>query len=98
MKFLHVLPFFSALATAAPVTARAEDVAIQREGITFEASEVQAAAIFRNELINGNSGSCPQAIFIFARGSMELDNMVITFHRHDSHRRKRSSKLTWACY
>lgn len=65
MKFFQFLPFLLTLSAAAPA---AVDVRPREE--------VEAASIFRNELINGNSGSCPGSIFIFARGTLELDNMV----------------------
>lgn len=84
MKASLVLPYLATLAAAAPaaldtrdasaeITAAAESFALAE---IEAAKEARASSIYRDELINGNSGNCPQVIFIFARGSMELDNMV----------------------
>jgi hypothetical protein len=84
MKASLVLPCLATLAAAAPAALDTRDASAEitaaSESFAFAeieaAKEARASSIYRDELINGNSGSCPQVIFIFARGSMELDNMV----------------------
>lgn len=62
-SFSLVLALVAALGSALPVDQAAELEA--RQGSTT-----------RNDLENGSSSNCPQAILIFARGSTEPGNMV----------------------
>lgn len=84
MKASFVLSYLATLAAAAPaaVVTRDDSVEITAAAETFVMAEIEAvkgaraSSIYRDELINGNSARCPKVIFIFARGSLELDNMV----------------------
>lgn len=68
MKFSAILSLLAVTATALP-TAN-PDTAIEAR---------QLGGITRNDLTNGRSSSCPGVIFIFARGSTELGNLVSYF-------------------
>jgi hypothetical protein len=62
MKVSALAPVFIGLVSAAPATV------VVREDVQ------EQSAVFRNELIDGDA--CPGSILIFARGTLELDNMV----------------------
>lgn len=64
MKFSIATALLAATASALPA---AQDAAL------LEARQISST---RNDLKNGNSGSCPGVIFVYARGSTELGNMV----------------------
>lgn len=72
MKFLAIISLCAALVAAAPVEAPVE-VAIDA-GVG--ALEVRQGGLTRDELQDGSSSACPRVIFIFARASTELGNMV----------------------
>ncbi|KAL4731885.1 separase/separin [Fusarium chlamydosporum] len=63
MKFSIATALLAATASALPA---AQDAAL------LEARQISST---RNDLKNGNSGSCPGVIFVYARGSTELGNM-----------------------
>lgn len=70
MKYF-TLSMMTALAAASPISSAAQ----------FSKNEIQArqfgfGTTTRNELEDGRAGSCPEAIFIFARASTESGNMV----------------------
>lgn len=67
MKFLS-LTMLASLAAASPITLAAP------EADTLEARQLGTST--RNELEQGRAGSCPKVIFIFARASTEVGNMV----------------------
>ncbi|KAK0761957.1 hypothetical protein N5P37_004757 [Trichoderma harzianum] len=66
MKFLRLLPYL-ALGAAVPVQHATEGVASLAE---------RQLSTTRNELESGSSFACPRVIFIFARASTEIGNMV----------------------
>lgn len=68
MKFLAIVTFCAALVAAAPV-----EVVVEADVADLE---VRQAGLTRNELESGSSSACPRVIFIFARASTELGNMV----------------------
>jgi hypothetical protein len=73
MKFIHIL---SAAGLAAslptdPVVGRNDTRAFNK---THNVHIQQG--IVRNDLVDGDTGSCPTAILIFARGTSEFLNMV----------------------
>ncbi|KAM0378507.1 hypothetical protein ACHAPY_006201 [Fusarium culmorum] len=63
MKFSIATALLAATASALPT---AQDSALEAR---------QLGGSTRNDLKNGNSGSCPGVIFVFARGSTELGNL-----------------------
>ena len=63
MKLTFALSALAALASAIPI----------EESMPLEARQL---SITRNDLEQGDSGNCPKAILIFARGSTEAGNMV----------------------
>jgi cutinase len=68
MKFF-TLPMLTALAAASPIAPS-----------TLESSQLETRQLvpsIRNELETGHAGACPKAIFIFARASTEIGNMVL---------------------
>ncbi len=69
MKFLQLLTA-AGLVAALPAAAPIENVA--------EIAEIEARQLSstRNELESGSSSNCPKVIFIFARASTEIGNMV----------------------
>lgn len=71
MKFLYVVQTLIALALAKPLPETVVEVDLQNREDSIGISSV----LVRDELRNGGS-ACPKAILIFARGTMELDNMV----------------------
>jgi cutinase len=79
MKFL-ALSMLTSLAAASPMTLAAP------EADTLEVRQFGSST--RNELEQGSSSNCPKAIFIFARASTEIGNMVRCsfFHRKISSR------------
>jgi hypothetical protein len=70
MKSFFYLPALLALSAARPTPETSE-------GLRFGSSQEARSSIFRNELVDGTD--CPASILIFARGSLELDNMVRNF-------------------
>ncbi|CAG9985586.1 unnamed protein product [Clonostachys byssicola] len=70
MKFLYVVQTLIALALAKPLPETAVEVDLQNREDSIGISSV----LVRDDLHNGGS-ACPKAILIFARGTMELDNM-----------------------
>lgn len=72
MKFLAIISLCAALVAAAPVEAPIE-VAVDAGVADLE---VRQTGLTRNELESGSSSACPRVIFIFARASTELGNMV----------------------
>lgn len=71
MKFFAILSLCATLIAAVPVEVVVEagvaDLEVRQTGLT------------RNELESGSSSACPRVIFIFARASTELGNMVSYF-------------------
>ncbi|VUC37979.1 unnamed protein product [Clonostachys rosea] len=68
MKFLYVVQTFIALALATPVPEMVSEVDLQSRDLGI------SSLVVRDELRNGGDG-CPKAILLFARGTLELDNM-----------------------
>lgn len=66
MKFSSVLSLFVASASALPTSSES---LVALEGR-------QIGSITRDDLSDGAAGDCPDQIFIFARGSTELGNLV----------------------
>jgi len=66
MKFTIATALLAATASALP--------AGQDTGL--EARQLLGGGITRNDLKSGSSGSCPKVIFVFARGSTEIGNLV----------------------
>jgi cutinase len=66
MKFI-LISLLTALAAASPISIASPEA---------EAIEARQLSSTSNELENGNSAACPKAIFIFARASGEVGNMV----------------------
>ena len=66
MKLSPFAPFFVALVSAAPAA------------VDLREAPQEQRNVFRNELIDGDA--CPGSILIFARGTLELDNMVSLLH------------------
>ena len=80
MKFISTIAALAALATALPTavdTVTVEEV-LSWKLLAERSSQLdeRASSNVRNELQSG--GTCPQVIFIFARGSTEDGNMVRT--------------------
>lgn len=71
MKFL-TLSMLASLAAASPITLAAP------EADTLEIRQFGSSST-KTELEQGRAGSCPKAIFIFARASTETGNMVSLF-------------------
>ncbi|KAF5669348.1 cutinase 3 [Fusarium circinatum] len=65
MKFSIISTLLAATASALPAG---------QDAAALEARQL-GGSITRNDLANGNSGSCPGVIFIFARGSTESGNL-----------------------
>jgi cutinase len=65
MKFTAILSFLVASSAALPTS----NGFVALEGR-------QAGSITRNDLSNGAASACPPVIFIYARGSTELGNLV----------------------
>ncbi|KAF5649383.1 cutinase 3 [Fusarium sp. NRRL 52700] len=65
MKFSIISTLLAATASALPAGQDAADLEARQLG----------GSITRNDLANGDSGSCPGVIFIFARGSTEAGNL-----------------------
>lgn len=72
MKFLAIISLCAALVAAAPIDGPIE-VAVDPSVADLE---VRQAGLTRNELETGSSSACPRVIFVFARASTELGNMV----------------------
>jgi cutinase len=65
MKFNAILSFFAAASVALPTSNPSSELEVR-----------QAGSITRDDLSNGASSACPPVIFIYARGSTELGNLV----------------------
>ncbi|KAH7469589.1 Cutinase 3 [Fusarium oxysporum f. sp. matthiolae] len=65
MKFSIISTLLAATASALPAG---------QDAAALEARQL-GGSITRNDLANGNSGSCPGVIFIYARGSTESGNL-----------------------
>lgn len=65
MKFFALTTFLAATASALPTSNPAQELEARQLGRTT-----------RDDLINGNSASCADVIFIYARGSTETGNLV----------------------
>lgn len=75
MKFLAI-SLLASLAAASPI-ASPEPTEAQINDAHIEALAArQLLSGSKNELEQGSSSSCPKAIFIFARGTTELGNLV----------------------
>lgn len=72
MKFLAIVSLCAALVAAAPIEGPVE-VAVDASVAELE---VRQTGLTRNELESGSNSACPRVIFIFARASTELGNMV----------------------
>lgn len=70
MKFLALFAAAASLVAALPAPVHEAEVIH-----TLQARQSST----RNDLESGNSNNCPEAIFIFARASTEVGNMV-SFH------------------
>ena len=66
MKFI-LISLLTVLAAASPISIATPEA---------EAIEARQLSSTSNELETGNSAACPRAIFIFARASGEVGNMV----------------------
>ncbi|KAF9766333.1 separase/separin [Fusarium sp. DS 682] len=66
MKFSIISTLLAATVSALPTG---------QDAAALEARQLLGGSITRNDLANGNSGSCPGVIFIFARGSTEAGNL-----------------------
>lgn len=71
MKFIAVLSFFTAASVALPTSNPSSELEVRAE-----LEERQSGSITRDDLSNGASSACPPVIFIYARGSTELGNLV----------------------
>lgn len=71
MKFLAIISLCTALVAAAPIEG---PVVVADAGVAD--LEVRQTGLTRDELQDGSSSACPRVIFIFARASTELGNMV----------------------
>jgi hypothetical protein len=81
MKLLHILS--AAGLVASLPTAIDEALKIVAESNNTDAAlspVVQVQSVIRSEFVDafvsGDNSSCPEAIFFFARGTLELGNMV----------------------
>lgn len=72
MKFLAIISLCAALVAAVPIESPVE-VAVDASVADLE---VRQTGLTRDELQSGSSSACPRVIFIFARASTELGNMV----------------------
>lgn len=70
MKFLSTLILAAGLATALPAAAPSP----ADDGVA--ALEARQSGSTRNDLESGSSANCPRAIFIFARATGEIGNIV----------------------
>lgn len=88
MKFTSVLTLLVGAVSALPVEVESVDAPVERDApevhsaaeiqAAQEVAEAQAFFLNRNEVVDGDSSRCPRAVLIFARGSLELPNMVRT--------------------
>lgn len=72
MKFIAIISFCAALVAAVPIEGPGEVVV----DTSVADLEVRQTGLTRDELQSGSSSACPRVIFIFARASTELGNMV----------------------
>jgi cutinase len=73
MKFFALTTLLAATASALPTSNPAQELEARQLGRTT-----------RDDLINGNSASCADVIFIYARGSTETGNLVRRICSHDN--------------
>jgi cutinase len=73
MKFVQILGA-AGLAAALPAVTPANDIDMADVMARQWGGSIGSST--KNDLQNGNSGSCPSVIFIFARASTERGNMV----------------------
>ncbi|SPJ86799.1 related to Cutinase [Fusarium torulosum] len=64
MKFLPIVALLAALSKALPLDAAANDRSLATQ-----------ALFSSDELLDGDAGSCPSVIFVYARGSLEFGNL-----------------------
>ncbi|KAH7109543.1 cutinase-domain-containing protein [Dactylonectria macrodidyma] len=64
MKFLPIVALLAGLSRALPLDAAASD-----------GSLTTRALFSSDELLDGDAGSCPSVIFVYARGSLEFGNL-----------------------
>jgi cutinase len=65
MKFLPIVALLATLSRALPLDAAANDASLGTR-----------ALFSSDELLDGDTGSCPSVIFVYARGSLEFGNLV----------------------
>lgn len=65
MKFIPLVALLAHLSRALPLVAEAND-----------GSLTTRAPFSSDELLDGDAGSCPSVIFVYARGSLEFGNLV----------------------
>lgn len=88
MKLTIILALLVGVVSAIPVAVESSDSPTEakvhvlqsvQELEALQAAQVANARLLsRNELEDGDPSQCPRAILIFARGSLELSNMVST--------------------
>lgn len=69
-SFFSILALAGSLANALPVESASNEVTIAGD------KDARMSFFVRNELEDGSPSECPKAIFIYARGSVEPENMV----------------------
>lgn len=74
MKFFSILALTGSLAKALPVESAGTGDMIKFA--SEEDARLMESFFVRNDLETGSSSECPNAIFIYARGSTEPGNMV----------------------
>lgn len=79
MKFSAVISLCVALVATAPIEGAVEVAIDARAAVATGSLEVRQGGLTRDELQSGSSSACPRVIFIFARASTELGNMVSLF-------------------
>lgn len=65
MKFLPIVALLATISRALPLDAGANDASLGTR-----------ALFSSDELLDGDAGSCPSVIFVYARGSLEFGNLV----------------------
>lgn len=70
MKFLPIVALLGSLSRALPLDSAPNDGRLTTRALS-------ARGLFtENELLDGDVGSCPSVIFVYARGSLEFGNLV----------------------
>ena len=72
-QYTSIMKFQVALGLAIGMTAAFPTAPVERNDVVHE---VRQLSTVRNELERGSSSQCPRVIFIFARASTEIGNMV----------------------